>query len=110
MAGRVPVRPAEGVAGLGQNLVAGIHDQCGKGMFAARLRGGGERDGVAYILQVTLSGGSFHPDIPPSHGMHSPLFEEQANGLRGLPINRTSRRSARKLILARYVSQERTGQ
>jgi len=64
MAGCVSVRPAEGVAGLGQDLVAGIHDQRGEGVLAARLRCGGERDGVAQILQVTISGGSFHADLP----------------------------------------------
>src|SRR5205823_3397992 len=34
MASRVPVRPAEGVAGLGQDLVAVIHDQRGEGVLA----------------------------------------------------------------------------
>jgi hypothetical protein len=34
-------------------------------VLAARLRGGGERDGMAQILQVTISGGSFHADLGP---------------------------------------------
>jgi hypothetical protein len=78
MAGRVSVRPAESIAGFGQDRIAVIHDQRREGVLAARFRGGGERDGVAQILQVPRRGGSFHPDLSCRNGMASPLFAEPA--------------------------------